>query len=139
MSNPVRANGSTESQIVVSWTAPSTTSETGGSAITAYELLWDAGDGATPDTVLVALSSLSTDTSYSVTSGLTEGNDYIFMVRAKNIYGEGAYSDEITITASAVPDTMNTITTSVVSGNVKLDFTPPNNNGDVLTSLIVEI
>jgi large repetitive protein len=60
MSAPVRDSSSTSSQIILTWTAPSTSAETGGSAITAYELLWDAGDGATPDTVLIALASLST-------------------------------------------------------------------------------
>lgn len=139
MNDPVRASGTTESQIVVSWSAPSGDSETGGSAITAYELLWDAGDGATPDTVLVALSSLSTSTSYTVTSGLTEGNDYIFMVRAQNIYGEGAYSNEVTITAASVPDAMDTVTTSVVAGEVKIVFTVPDDNGEAITGYDIEI
>ena len=60
MSTPTRGSSSTTSQMIVTWTAPSTAAETGGSTITAYELLWDAGDGATPDTVLIALASLST-------------------------------------------------------------------------------
>lgn len=138
MSTPTRGAASTESSIVVEWTAPSTQAETGGSSITGYEIVWDAGDGSA-DTTLAGLVSSYTSTSYTQGSGLTEGDDYLFKVRAKNIYGWGPYSAVATIAASSVPDAMATVTTSVVSGEVKINFAAPGDNGDTITGYDLEI
>jgi hypothetical protein len=139
MSDPSRGSASTESQIVAEWTAPSTDAETGGSAITGYEIIWDVGDGLSPDTSLAGLMSSYTATTYTQASGLTAGNDYIFQVRAKNIYGWGDYSNEITMTAASVPDAMSTVTTSVVSGEVKIVFVAPDDNGEGITGYDIEV
>ena len=74
-----------------------------------------------------------------MSSGLTEGDDYKFMIRAKNIYGTGSYSSVATITAASVPDTMDTVTTSVVAGEVKIVFTVPDDNGETITGYDIEI
>lgn len=67
------------------------------------------------------------------------GDDYKFMIRARNIYGNGAYSSEATITAAGVPDNMDTVTTSVVAGEVKIMFTVPSANGEAITGYDIEI
>ena len=77
MNAPVRGSSSTLTQIEVTWTALSSSAETGNSAITSYHLEWDSGtNGATFTTLTGATSPYYTSTSYTVTSSLTAGNDY---------------------------------------------------------------
>ena len=44
-------------------------------------------------------------------TGLTSNLDYLFRVRAKNVYGYGEFSDTVTIRTSYVPDEMESVTT----------------------------
>lgn len=90
-----------DTQIEVSWSALSTDADTGGSAITSYQIQWDSGTAGVTYTTLQGLSPYSTLTSYTVNSGLTGGQDYKFRVRARNLYGWGPYSSVTTINASA--------------------------------------
>jgi hypothetical protein len=85
--------------IQVDWSTLTGTS-TGGSAITSYNLYWDNNSGTPSISLLDSL--VTTDT----ITGLTAGNTYIFKVRAKNIYGPGPFSSSVSITVSAVPNTM---------------------------------
>lgn len=50
-----------------------TAAETGDSTITSYQLRWDAGDGLTPDTILVGATSDYTSDSFTVSSTITPG------------------------------------------------------------------
>jgi Fibronectin type III domain len=84
----------------VDWTALTGTS-TGGSTILTYNLYWDNNSGSP---TLFLLDSLVTS---ETITGLTVGSNYIFKVRAKNIYGYGPFSSSVTIMASDVPSTMN--------------------------------
>jgi len=69
-------------------------------------------------------------TSYTVT--VTGGTTYLFKVRSHNIYGYGAFSNELTVVASDVPDAMTSIVTSIGTGptdtKVKFAWTPPTSN-----------
>ena len=106
-----------ESSISLAWTAPVTTAQTGYSPITSYSVYWNSGTG-NPDIPLID----SLITTYTV-NGLTEGTTYIFKIRAKNLYGYGSFSanaDWVTITATGIPDIMNSVDTNV------LDDTDPN-------------
>jgi hypothetical protein len=76
------------------------TAETGDSTVTNYELQWDDNTGGVTWTSLTGSSSDYTGTSFTVTSGVTSGLDYQFQVRAANVYGDGTYSNIVTITAS---------------------------------------
>ena len=87
----------TESEIVVSWTAL-TGVQTGNSAILGYSLYFDNATGATN---LLLTETLAT--SFTV-SGLTAGSIYKFKIIARNIYGLGLSSDEMSVLASDVPD-----------------------------------
>ncbi|NQW59786.1 fibronectin type III domain-containing protein, partial [bacterium] len=81
----VRAVPDNTTGIDVSWTAPAIN---GGSAITDYVVEY-----ATTNTDYVVFADgVGTGTSVKVT-GLTQGVEYIFRVAAKNIAGQGAYSD----------------------------------------------
>lgn len=83
-----------------------TGSATGNSAILSYNLYWDNGSGTTN---IAALDTLVTTYTFS---GLTTGTTYKFMVRARNIYGYGAFSSTTSILAAGVPPTMSAVTTT---------------------------
>ena len=104
MSVPTLVSVSTTS-ITVQWTAQSSPTN-GNSAITTYNLYWDNGSGTTNIALIDSLV-----TSHTVTS-LTGGTTYKFKVRSQNIYGYGAFSNELSVVASDVPDEMATITTA---------------------------
>jgi hypothetical protein len=61
-------------------------------------LYWDNGSGTTNIELINSLV-----TSYTVT-GLTGGATYMFMVRASNIYGYGAFSNVLSVVPSDIPD-----------------------------------
>jgi hypothetical protein len=103
MSAPVRGSTTSATQIVLSWSALSTSASTGGSAITSYNLQWDSGTSGVTWTNLVGYSPSSTSTTYTLTSGITHGSSYEFRVRAKNAFGWGSFSSATTIMSAAVP------------------------------------
>ena len=90
-------------QIEVQWLALTTAEETGNTAIVSYQLLWDNNSG-TSDIVLHESDTLS-----FLVDSLAEGSDYKFRVIARNVYGYGETSDEVTIRASDVPDAMSMV------------------------------
>ena len=89
--------------------------------------------------ILLGTSIEVTDTlvtSFTIT-GLTQGSNYKFTVRARNIYGYGAFSPEVTIVPSSVPDTMSAPTTAVdlTYTNIDITWSPPTTNGgDTITA-----
>ena len=52
---------------------------------------------------MIGLTSNYASTSFIVTTGLTPGGSYQFIVRAENAYGFGSFSSETTIIASDKP------------------------------------
>ena len=125
MSNPVRGSSTNEQQIQVTW-ANITGIETGESPVTAYDLWWDNGLG-TPDYDLTS----GLINSYTVT-GLVADSNYIFTVRAKNIYGYGPFSSSITIRTSTVPHAMSPITTTQNGTSIIVTWTAPLDGGEVI-------
>jgi Ca2+-binding RTX toxin-like protein len=79
--------------VVVSWTEPAD----GGALITGYEL--EVVDGAG---LQVGTLRSTTDTTFDVT-GLTNGQEYFFRVRALNEEGPGAWSPEVAAVPLARP------------------------------------
>ena len=75
----------TEAKIVLSW-QPLTTPANGDSAVTAYNVLWDNGSGTA---ALVLHDGVATTVE---APGLTPGVNYRFKLRARNVYGSGAFS-----------------------------------------------
>jgi hypothetical protein len=80
-----------------------------------------------------------TGSSYTVSTGVTEGGTYKFKARARNIYGWGPYSTEVSIIASDVPSQMGVATTSIVGVNARIAWTAPSSNGEDITSYLVEV
>lgn len=113
--NAPTETSATANSLVIGWNAITSNADTGASAITSYQL--DQFDGISSWLDLKGFSSDDTALTYTVSS-LTAGNSYKFRLRAKNSYGWGPYSSEVTMVPSAVPSTMVAPTTSNVGTNV---------------------
>ncbi len=132
MAAPTRDSATTSSQIVVDWTSLTTDTDIGYSAITSYALLWDKGSSTWE--YLTGHTSNSTDLTFNVSSGLTPGGTYQFMVSAKNIYGYGANSTVLSTTASGVPGQPAPVTTANSGTNVRITWAPPAINNNAITN-----
>lgn len=113
---------SSESAIALSWTAATGTNAGGASvSITDYVLEWDAGSGTWA-------THLTTSTTTATSSGLTGGESYAYRVTARNKYGAGSYSAEISVLAAEAPDTPAAATTVDATIYVKIAWTAPSSN-----------
>ena len=64
-----------------------------------------------------------------IQGSLSPGLPYKFKVRAKNIYGVGAFSLEVAFTPVNEPATMEAVSTTLSYPNIELSFTEPDNSG----------
>lgn len=103
MTDPRAGSATSISQIQVEWDAL-ISPDNGDSTILSYSLEWDEGTNGVSWTVLVGLSTASTATTYTLSSGVTTGDEYLFRVRARNAFGWGSYSSEVTLKAAEKPD-----------------------------------
>ena len=85
--------------------------DTGGSSITSYSLEWDSGTGGASFTSLIGETSDNIATFTYTQTGLTAGSSYKFRYRAKNIFGWGPYSNEVTTISATRPDAPSIPTT----------------------------
>lgn len=141
MAAPTRGAATTASAIQAMWSAV-TSPQDGYSAVTSYELYWDAGAGsAAPWQALAGVASNYLLTSYLVTTSITAGAQYRFKIRAKNFWGVGADSPVATIQAATTPGTPTAPVTSydASTGGVVITWTAPTSNGSPITSFQVEI
>jgi hypothetical protein len=132
MDPPTEGTGTSDSQVEVVWNAVTDAgTPTGNSAITAYKLLWDNGDGAAVSFIELTLTT-ALATSHTIV-GITEGASYRFTVQAENIYGESAASTIATIRASGVPSQPPEVVTTRDGLNLVLQSTAPSSNGAAIT------
>lgn len=54
-------------------------------------------------------------------------------MRAKNVYGWGPYSSEVTIKPAEVPSKMSVPTTTIDGSNVRVSFSAGVDNGETIT------
>jgi hypothetical protein len=106
----------TEAQISLQWTALTAPGD-GNSAVLAYNAYWDNGSGTTNIALLDGLATTA------VVPGLTGGTTYRFKVRARNIYGNGAFSTELAVLASDLPDKVAIPTVAVAAASVDVTVT----------------
>ena len=76
MSSCVRGPSTSETQIDVAWTAPTTSTATGGASILSYNLQWDKGTAGAIWYDLIGVSPASLDTELIATTGITPGQSY---------------------------------------------------------------
>ncbi len=104
-----------DSSVVISFYAPSSN---GGSSITGYSIV-DNDD----NTYVSGTSSPLT------VSGLTNGTEYTFYVKASNAAGSGSASDATTALPYALPYAPTNITTTVGDSYVDVSFSAPTYTG----------
>lgn len=129
---PRRGSSTGEAQIEIEWDGVLGL-DTGGSAITSYNLQWDQGSGVFG----VDLAGASVDyilTSYTLTNGLVAGGLYAFRYRAANKYGWGPWSDVATLAAADHPEQPSEVVTSIVDTFVKFSWTAPDDKSSAITA-----
>ena len=97
MNPPSRGSLSTDNSIQVVWSDPGSPI-TGNSPILSYNLYWDNGTGIT------SISLVDSNVLSFIIGGVTPGKTYMFKIRARNIYGLGAFSNDFSLIASDIPD-----------------------------------
>ena len=110
-----------ETEVTLTWADP------GNNTITKYQYRRKTGAGAYGNWTDIGGSGASTD-SYTVT-GLTNGTEYTFAVRAKNVGGNGAAATVRTETLPAAP---TNLWPAPGDGEVTLSWTDP--DSDTITS-----
>lgn len=112
------------------------------SPVTSYNLWWDEGSNGEFWYSLIGLDDpVLTQTMFTVTNNVLEGQYYQFKIRAKNVWGWGPFSPIVTIRASTFPDQVKQIVTSYdsITGGVKIVWAQTKNNGDPILEYKVEI
>lgn len=99
MSPPTEDPSSTDTEVTLHWT-PLTGVDAGNSDVIAYSLYWDQGDNTKAEADVELIDALVT--TFTVT-GVTGGTTYRFRVRARNIYGNGAFSTDTIVIPDDVP------------------------------------
>lgn len=130
MTAPLRDSTLTStSQITVTWSALSL-ANSGYAAVLSYHLQWDAGTSGSSWVDLVGSSVASTALTFTVTTNVIAGRTYNFRVRARNVWGWGAYSNSIAVKAATRPGDMQAVTTSIdtATGGVKIQWVAPASN-----------
>ena len=107
-------------QVVLTWTSPSSI---GGSPITGYKVY----RGTTPEgeSLLTAIGAVLTFTDTNVIGGQA----YYYKVSAVNSVGEGALSNEKSVTLISTPSMPEDLTLEPMNGDVSISWTAPTNNG----------
>ncbi|MEN9965104.1 MAG: hypothetical protein RJA60_101 [Actinomycetota bacterium] len=126
----------TPGQIVLNWSAPSST---GGAAITDYTIEYSTNGGSTWQTYSDGVSASTTAT----VTGLTSGASYTFKISATNSLGSGTAS---TVSTAAIAQpatapaaiTQTTATAGSNPGEVVLTWTAPAANGSAIADYVVE-
>jgi hypothetical protein len=104
-----------------------TGTQTGGSAIISYVILWD-GPASNPNFGTATLSPILGDstpnllTSIVLPTGITSGNRYQFQFQGRNAHGDGTASAIISVLAATAPNQMNAPAVSAVSASVSLKY-----------------
>ena len=112
------------------------------SPITSYTLWWDEGSNGEFWYSLIGINEpIIAQTSFTVTNGILQGQDYQFQIRAMNIWGWGPFSPVATIKASTVPNAVTNIVTSYdsVTGNFMISWNVPQNNGDLVSFYKIQV
>ncbi len=106
---------------VVEWDAPA---DDGGSPVTEYRVAWrDVVTGVDSE------PSVAGDVLRLELSGLTNGNEHVFRVRAVNAVGEGPRARSVAVTPASVPG--SPVSVAAVRGDRSVDvlWSPPADNG----------
>jgi antitoxin (DNA-binding transcriptional repressor) of toxin-antitoxin stability system len=121
---PTRGSRTDHTKVEVTWAAMTLPADTGGSAITSYNLQWNQGDGSSNFVDLAGQpGSDYLSTSYLLVAGVVEGRTYRFRLRARNKWGTGGFGAEVSIQASTTPGQVPAPPVTAIDGtNVKITW-----------------
>ena len=117
-----------DGKVTLSWTAPA---NSGSSSITHYEYRYATGSSSSHSGFSSWTSTYSTSTSY-VVSGLTNGTQHLFQVRAVNSQLASSASNtafQTPIASTTVPGAPTGLSVGSLNGQTRLTWTAPSNNG----------
>ncbi len=117
---------SNDGSVFLEWTAPA---DDGGSPVTGYEYRYAPGDGVPEDT---EWQSARLSLEWTVT-GLTNGQQYVFEVRALNGVGPGEAA-VATATPLGMPGVPESLMATSNDGSVFLEWTAPADDGGSLVT-----
>jgi hypothetical protein len=79
---------------------------------------------------LIGDASAYLGVTYTKASGITTGTTYKFRIKARNQWGDGDFSSDVSILAASAPATMSAPITSIhASGDVVITWVAPSANG----------
>ena len=120
-----------ENQLTASWSAPS---DTGGSAITGYDVEYCDNTSVSTDcdtedsSDWTSISHSGTGTTTTKT-GLTNGTEYYFHVRAKNANGAGSWSSSASGTPKDLPGLPTSVRVTAGEQKLTVSWTAPTDKG----------
>lgn len=136
---PTRGSGTTGTSLEIDWVALTTSAETGGSAITSYNLEWDDHTNQVIWYEVEGETSAFLGLTTTHTTNVVQGNRYYFRLRGQNTHGWGDYSDIIDILAAVEPSVLAMITvTDNADTTVRIAWNTPVDNGSPVTAFYVE-
>lgn len=111
----------------------------GGTPVIDYQIAYgeDTGNYVSLLTGITELNYIVDGLMYHVqytVLGLTAGTTYKFKVQSRNEYGLSQFSEEVLILVAQIPDAPTNIVTSVVDFDVKIEWTPPSDQGSPITA-----
>ena len=124
------ATAVSETEINLSWDAPS---DTGGSAITSYDLEYSANGSDS------WMDLTPSGTSFSDNTGLNRGTTRHYRVAAVNRVGTGDYSTVVSATTHDVPDAPMSVRATPGEAEVTLSWAVPADRGVAITKYLIKI
>lgn len=124
---------SLSSSVRLNWSLPAGDG-TQRPATTDYRIEYSSNNGTT---WTVFNDGVSTSRTATVT-GLNNGTTYLFRVAAINSIGVGAYSQTVQSVPTSFPNAPTSVIATAGAGEVSLTWTPPFNNGSIITDYIIQ-
>src|SRR5579862_4597554 len=125
----------TSQQLSVAFTAGAT----GGSAITTYKYSTDGGTSfLTRQTGTTASPLVITTLSTDGTTALTNGTSYPVIIRAVNVAGNGASSNQVSASPATAPSAPTGLTPTAGNAQVALTWTAGATGGSAITDYTVQ-
>lgn len=124
-------------KVTLSWTAPA---DTGGTPITNYEVTYSERTGTTWSAYKTATRTGSTATTATIT-GLTNGKQHLFLVRAVNAKGSGAWSapSPTVIPTTTAPAAVTSLTATPLKASVRLNWAAGDTGGSPITNYEIQV
>ena len=118
-----------DEQVTLTWDKPVSD---GGSDITGYNVYRDADSTSIGNTM--DLTGLTyTDT------GLTNGQEYNYSIKAVNDKGDSPYSNSVSVTPTGFPSAPENLQATAGDGQVTLNWDAPNDGGSAITGYKIQV